>query len=223
MKTLMFKTNNFSHFSFNFTYVLKKNTSPGKIQFCLKWLPNSFWVSCQECDYEEKTTNWPNLITLIKWCTLHFLNIGSFSLNERIRKLFHRCVLCLHLRSIHPYSNPEVLGLPVEDGSLAYMKLMDEAIPDDWQMNQSQHKRKPNKDTKPYFHSIIMQILSKHFNVAKKKKELQIRIRRVSIYWSGGINQATQSSISSDVDVTHGYNKQEVEFANYQGPHNSGQ
>uniref|UniRef100_A0A3P9B4W9 Zgc:63972 n=1 Tax=Maylandia zebra TaxID=106582 RepID=A0A3P9B4W9_9CICH len=34
-------------------------------------------------------------------------------------------------RSIHPYGNPEVLSLAVDDGSLAYMKWMDEAIPDD--------------------------------------------------------------------------------------------
>uniref|UniRef100_A0A673BAU1 Zgc:63972 n=1 Tax=Sphaeramia orbicularis TaxID=375764 RepID=A0A673BAU1_9TELE len=33
--------------------------------------------------------------------------------------------------SVHPYANPEVLSFPVEDGSLAYMKWMDEAIPDD--------------------------------------------------------------------------------------------
>ncbi|XP_029941370.1 protein CutA homolog, partial [Salarias fasciatus] len=36
-----------------------------------------------------------------------------------------------YVRSIHPYANPEVLSFPVEDGSLAYMKWMDEAIPDD--------------------------------------------------------------------------------------------
>uniref|UniRef100_A0A3Q0QUJ5 Zgc:63972 n=1 Tax=Amphilophus citrinellus TaxID=61819 RepID=A0A3Q0QUJ5_AMPCI len=35
------------------------------------------------------------------------------------------------LRSVHPYANPEVLSFPVDDGSLAYMKWMDEAIPDD--------------------------------------------------------------------------------------------
>ncbi|XP_036973009.1 protein CutA homolog isoform X2 [Acanthopagrus latus] len=34
-------------------------------------------------------------------------------------------------RSVHPYANPEVLSFPVEDGNLAYMKWMDEAIPDD--------------------------------------------------------------------------------------------
>ncbi|XP_070408579.1 protein CutA homolog isoform X2 [Nothobranchius furzeri] len=33
--------------------------------------------------------------------------------------------------TIHPYANPEVLGFSVEDGSSAYMKWMDEAIPDD--------------------------------------------------------------------------------------------
>ncbi len=33
-------------------------------------------------------------------------------------------------RSVHPYANPEVLSFPVEDGSLAYMQWMDEAIPD---------------------------------------------------------------------------------------------
>uniref|UniRef100_UPI0037E918BF protein CutA homolog n=1 Tax=Semicossyphus pulcher TaxID=241346 RepID=UPI0037E918BF len=36
-----------------------------------------------------------------------------------------------YVRSIHPYANPEVISFPVEDGSLAYMKWMDEAIPDD--------------------------------------------------------------------------------------------
>ncbi|XP_041816761.1 protein CutA homolog [Chelmon rostratus] len=36
-----------------------------------------------------------------------------------------------YLRSVHPYANPEVLSFPVEDGSPAYMKWMDEAIPDD--------------------------------------------------------------------------------------------
>ncbi|XP_029370884.1 protein CutA homolog [Echeneis naucrates] len=36
-----------------------------------------------------------------------------------------------YVRSIHPYANPEVLSFPAEDGSLAYMKWMDEAIPDD--------------------------------------------------------------------------------------------
>ncbi|XP_022048179.1 protein CutA homolog [Acanthochromis polyacanthus] len=36
-----------------------------------------------------------------------------------------------YVRSVHPYANPEVLSFPVEDGSLAYMKWMDEAIPDD--------------------------------------------------------------------------------------------
>lgn len=35
-------------------------------------------------------------------------------------------------RSVHPYANPEVLSFAVEDGSLAYMKWMDEAIPDNW-------------------------------------------------------------------------------------------
>uniref|UniRef100_A0A672HIV9 Zgc:63972 n=1 Tax=Salarias fasciatus TaxID=181472 RepID=A0A672HIV9_SALFA len=40
-------------------------------------------------------------------------------------------VICVSRRSIHPYANPEVLSFPVEDGSLAYMKWMDEAIPDD--------------------------------------------------------------------------------------------
>uniref|UniRef100_H3D7F5 Zgc:63972 n=1 Tax=Tetraodon nigroviridis TaxID=99883 RepID=H3D7F5_TETNG len=35
------------------------------------------------------------------------------------------------VRSIHPYANPEVLSLTVQDGSLAYMRWMDEAVPDD--------------------------------------------------------------------------------------------
>ncbi|XP_029300698.1 protein CutA homolog [Cottoperca gobio] len=36
-----------------------------------------------------------------------------------------------YVRSVHPYANPEVLSFLVEDGSLSYMKWMDEAIPDD--------------------------------------------------------------------------------------------
>ncbi|KAK5618581.1 hypothetical protein CRENBAI_015952 [Crenichthys baileyi] len=36
-----------------------------------------------------------------------------------------------YVRSIHPYANPEALSFPVEDGSQAYMKWMDDAIPDD--------------------------------------------------------------------------------------------
>ncbi|XP_069015984.1 protein CutA homolog isoform X1 [Embiotoca jacksoni] len=36
-----------------------------------------------------------------------------------------------YIRSVHPYANPEVLSFAVEDGSLAYLKWMDEAIPDD--------------------------------------------------------------------------------------------
>lgn len=39
--------------------------------------------------------------------------------------------VCVSSRSVHPYANPEVLSFPVEDGNLAYMKWMDEAIPDD--------------------------------------------------------------------------------------------
>ncbi|XP_029025652.1 protein CutA homolog [Betta splendens] len=35
-----------------------------------------------------------------------------------------------YVRSIHPYENPEVLSFRVEDGSLPYMKWMDEAIRD---------------------------------------------------------------------------------------------
>ncbi|XP_068191080.1 protein CutA homolog isoform X1 [Antennarius striatus] len=36
-----------------------------------------------------------------------------------------------YVRSFHPYANPEVLSFPVEEGSLSYMKWMDEAVPDD--------------------------------------------------------------------------------------------
>ncbi|XP_070990608.1 protein CutA homolog isoform X1 [Oncorhynchus clarkii lewisi] len=35
------------------------------------------------------------------------------------------------VKSVHPYETPEVLSFPVEDGSLPYMKWMDEAVPDD--------------------------------------------------------------------------------------------
>lgn len=36
-----------------------------------------------------------------------------------------------YVRSVHPYANPEVISFLVEDGSLPYMKWMDEAILDD--------------------------------------------------------------------------------------------
>uniref|UniRef100_A0A3B4XNN3 Zgc:63972 n=1 Tax=Seriola lalandi dorsalis TaxID=1841481 RepID=A0A3B4XNN3_SERLL len=53
--------------------------------------------------------------------------------SEILMVSFLRKSLChQHLyRSVHPYANPEVLSFPVEDGSLAYMKWMDEALPDD--------------------------------------------------------------------------------------------
>ncbi|KAJ8404436.1 hypothetical protein AAFF_G00337030 [Aldrovandia affinis] len=35
------------------------------------------------------------------------------------------------VKSIHPYEAPEVLSFPVEDGSLSYMKWIDDAVPDD--------------------------------------------------------------------------------------------
>ncbi|XP_063067241.1 protein CutA homolog [Engraulis encrasicolus] len=35
-----------------------------------------------------------------------------------------------YVRSIHPYENPELLSFPVEDGSLDYMKWIDEAVPE---------------------------------------------------------------------------------------------
>ncbi|XP_036385745.1 protein CutA homolog [Megalops cyprinoides] len=35
------------------------------------------------------------------------------------------------VKSLHPYDVPEVLSFPVEDGSLPYMKWMDDAVPDD--------------------------------------------------------------------------------------------
>lgn len=40
-------------------------------------------------------------------------------------------LVCVPSRSFHPYANPEVLSLTVQDGSLAYMRWMDEAVPDD--------------------------------------------------------------------------------------------
>ncbi|XP_078811604.1 protein CutA homolog isoform X3 [Oryzias latipes] len=36
-----------------------------------------------------------------------------------------------YVRSVHPYGTPEILSFPVEDGSLDYMKWIDEAVPDD--------------------------------------------------------------------------------------------
>lgn len=36
-----------------------------------------------------------------------------------------------YVRSVHPYANPEVLSFPVKDGSLAYLKWMDEVTPYD--------------------------------------------------------------------------------------------
>ncbi|XP_064165539.1 protein CutA homolog [Anguilla rostrata] len=35
------------------------------------------------------------------------------------------------VKSIHPYDVPEILSFPVEDGSLSYMKWIDDAVPDD--------------------------------------------------------------------------------------------
>ncbi|KAM6985479.1 protein CutA homolog [Aplochiton taeniatus] len=35
------------------------------------------------------------------------------------------------MRSVHPYENPEILSFSVDDESLACMKWMDEAVPDD--------------------------------------------------------------------------------------------
>ncbi|XP_028829352.1 protein CutA homolog [Denticeps clupeoides] len=34
-----------------------------------------------------------------------------------------------YIMSIHPYENPEILSFPVEDGSLDYMKWIDDAVP----------------------------------------------------------------------------------------------
>lgn len=45
----------------------------------------------------------------------------------RISDLFIR----FSSRSFHPYANPEVLSFAVQDGSLSYMRWMDEAVPDD--------------------------------------------------------------------------------------------
>ncbi|XP_046901352.1 protein CutA homolog [Hypomesus transpacificus] len=36
-----------------------------------------------------------------------------------------------YVRSVHPYEIPEILSFPVDGGSLAYLKWMDEAMPDD--------------------------------------------------------------------------------------------
>ncbi|TNN81143.1 Protein CutA [Liparis tanakae] len=36
-----------------------------------------------------------------------------------------------YVRSVHPYANPEVLSLPVQDGSVEYLRWMDDAVPDD--------------------------------------------------------------------------------------------
>ncbi|XP_021457730.1 protein CutA homolog [Oncorhynchus mykiss] len=36
-----------------------------------------------------------------------------------------------YVKSVHPYETPEVLSFPVEDGSLPYLKWVDEAVPDD--------------------------------------------------------------------------------------------
>ncbi|XP_030635819.1 protein CutA homolog [Chanos chanos] len=35
-----------------------------------------------------------------------------------------------YVKSVHPYEIPEVLSFPVEDGSLSYMKWMDDAVPE---------------------------------------------------------------------------------------------
>lgn len=36
-----------------------------------------------------------------------------------------------YVRSVHPYEIPEILSFPVEGGSPAYLKWMNEAMPDD--------------------------------------------------------------------------------------------
>ncbi|XP_067106701.1 protein CutA homolog [Osmerus mordax] len=36
-----------------------------------------------------------------------------------------------YVRSVHPYEIPEILSFPVDGGSLAYLKWMDEAMPND--------------------------------------------------------------------------------------------
>uniref|UniRef100_A0A8D0D9R1 Zgc:63972 n=1 Tax=Sander lucioperca TaxID=283035 RepID=A0A8D0D9R1_SANLU len=50
--------------------------------------------------------------------------------NGEIQDASEVLMVSLLTKSVHPYENPEVLSFPVEDGSLAYMKWMDEAIPE---------------------------------------------------------------------------------------------
>lgn len=71
---------------------------------------------------------------------------SSSFIQKKLYILFDTCVcVCVFMwipsRSFHPYANPEVLSFPVEDGSLAYMKWMDEAIPDDWCIIKIRAKR----------------------------------------------------------------------------------
>lgn len=68
-------------------------------------------------------------------CLNTFMSLVKHSssfIQKKFYILFDVCVfMWIPSRSFHPYANPEVLSFPVEDGSLAYMKWMDEAIPDD--------------------------------------------------------------------------------------------
>uniref|UniRef100_A0A674EWN9 Zgc:63972 n=1 Tax=Salmo trutta TaxID=8032 RepID=A0A674EWN9_SALTR len=53
------------------------------------------------------------------------------SSNANLGTCYIMYVLLLLPRSVHPYETPEVLSFPVEDGSLPYLKWVDEAVPDD--------------------------------------------------------------------------------------------
>lgn len=92
-----------------------------------------------------KTTLLPqrNILIIKWWFEKHdsFFSGGVMQTNKcatsllGIRSYLISClcvIMWIPSRTLHPYAIPEVLSFPVEDGNQAYMKWMDEAIPDDW-------------------------------------------------------------------------------------------
>lgn len=64
---------------------------------------------------------------------MHIIKCATSLLGTSSYLIWCLCVIMwIPSRTLHPYAIPEVLSFPVEDGNQAYMKWMDEAIPDDW-------------------------------------------------------------------------------------------